>query len=106
MSVRLRFMTALVRKDVLMQHFPGGIPAFQKSFAPAVEDESLYALCSMSSGELGEIIERLASTGFDTERFVAVGDMWGGPFNQVPGIVFEPGGPDGGMPQWSARGAD
>ena len=59
MSVQLRFMTSIVRKDVLLQHFPGGIPAFQDAFAPAIEDESLYALCSMSSGELGEIIEKI-----------------------------------------------
>ena len=106
MSVQLRFMTAIVRKDVLLQHFPGGIPAFQDAFAPAIEDESLYALCSMSSGELEEIVEKIANTGFDTERYIAVGDMWAGPFIEVPGIVFESGSSDNGMPQWSARGAD
>jgi hypothetical protein len=106
MSVPLRFMTAIVRKDDLSQHFPGGIPAFQDAFAPAIEDESLYALCSMSSGELGEIVEKLASSGFDTDRHVAIGDMWAGPFHEVPGIVFESGSSDNGMPQWSARSAD
>jgi hypothetical protein len=106
MSVQLRFMTAIVRKDVLLQHFPGGIPAFQDAFAPAIEDESLYALCSMSSGELEEIVEKIANTGFDTERYIAVGDMWAGPFIEVPGIVFESGSSDNGMPQWSARGVD
>lgn len=106
MSVTLRFTTAIIRKDAIANHFPGGTPAFVKAFAPAIEDDGLYALCSMSSGELGEIVESMRLAGFDTDRHVAIGDMWAGPFHDVPGIVFESVATDNRMLQWLARCAD
>lgn len=106
MSIPLRFMTAVIRKDAIATHYPGGLTLFQTMFNPAIEDECLYALCSMSGGELGEVVEKLGSTGFDTDRHVAIGDMWAGPFHAVPGIAFEVVPSDSAMPQWLARGID
>jgi hypothetical protein len=103
MAVKLRFMSAIIRKDAIAEHFPGGDHAFRKTFQPEIEDEGLYALCSMSSGELEEIVETLRSSGFDTDRHVAIGDMWAGPFHEVSGIVFETEHTDAVFPQWFAR---
>ena len=103
MSIPLRFMTAIVRKDVIATFYPGGLTLFQQTFNPVIEDNCLYAISSMSSGELGEIVEKLGSTGFDTDRHVAIGDMWAGPFHEVSGIVFETEHTDAVFPQWFAR---
>ena len=103
MSIKLSFLSAVIRKQDLASHFPGGLAAFQQIFHPAIEDDDLYALCSMSGGELGETIEKIAAAGFDSERMVAVGDMWSGPFNSVAGISFTSEHTDGTMPVWYAR---
>ena len=56
----------------------------------------------MSSGELGETVEKIAAAGFDTSRLVALGDMWSGPFNSVAGIAFTSEDASGIMPVWYA----
>jgi len=89
MTVQLCFTTAVIRKDAIAAHYPGGLAAFADAFGPFREDEALVGICSMSTGELGEIIESIASTGFDIDRHVAIGDRWPGPFETVDGIAFE-----------------
>lgn len=106
MPVQLRFMTAIVCKDAIAKYFPGGTQSFEERFLPALQDDFLYGLCSMSSSELGEIVESLRLAGFDTARFVAIGDMWAGPFKEVAGIVFESIVTNTRMPQWVARCAE
>jgi hypothetical protein len=105
MTVLLCFTTAVIRKDAIAAHYPGGLHAFAKEYAPLREDDELAAICCMSTGELGEIVAHIAATGFDVARHVAIGDRWAGPFEVVPGIVFENLGGSGGMPQWAARAA-
>jgi len=97
---------AVIRKDAIAAHYPGELPAFTAAFGPFREDEDLVGICSMSTGELGEIVERIAATGFDTGQHVAIGDRWAGPFELVPGIVFENAGPVDEMPAWIARRED
>ncbi len=106
MSVELHFMTIVIRKDALAQHYPGGLPAFKHAFPSRREDDDLVGMCAMSGGEIGEMIEQLAAAGFDTDRHVAVGDMWAGPFQEVSGIVFAKAIQPNGFPLWSARRAD
>ena len=102
MSIKLSFLSAVMRKQDLANHFPGGLAAFEQTFHPAIQDDDLYALWSMSSGELGETVEKIAAAGFDTSRLVALGDMWSGPFNSVAGIAFTSDDASGIMPVWYA----
>ena len=88
MAIELKFMTAVVRKTDIAIHYPGGRAAFEANHLLSKEDDKLYAIFAMSGGELGERIEELHSQGFDTDRFVAIGDFWNGPFKQVAGIKF------------------
>ena len=88
MSIQLKFMSAVVRKNVVESHYPGGCAAFESRHMLATEDDELYALFAMSGGELGERIDEIKASGFDADRFVAIGDMWHGPIRQAQGIRF------------------
>lgn len=88
MSIQLKFMSAVVRKTDVKLHYPGGCTAFESEHLLGREDDELYALFSMSGGELGERIDEIKASGFDTDRFVAIGDMWHGPIKQAPCIRF------------------
>jgi len=86
MTIRLTFLSAIVRKADVEAHYPGGCTAFTYQNLLGGEDEQLYALIDMSSGGICERIEELRLRGFDTERYVAIADMWHGPIREVPGI--------------------
>jgi hypothetical protein len=92
MTVLLCFTTAVIRKDAIAAHYPGGLHAFAKEYAPLREDDELAAICCMSTGELGEIVAHIAATGFDVARHVAIGDRWAGALRGGAGDrVREPG---------------
>ncbi len=86
MTITLKFLSAVVRKEDVEAHYPGGCAAFEHQHLVGSEDDALYALFDMSSGGIDDRIEELRQRGFDVERYVAVGDMWHGPIRQVPGI--------------------
>jgi hypothetical protein len=81
-------MTAVVRKIDIAIHYPGGRAAFETNHLLSNEDDTLYAIFTMSGGELGERIDEIHSRGFDADRFVAIGDFWHGPIKEVIGIRF------------------
>ncbi len=88
MSIELRFLAAVVRKADIESHYPGGLPAFERHQVVAMEDDHLVALFAMSGSEIAERIDDIARRGFDTDRFIAMGDMWVGPVKHAAGIRF------------------
>lgn len=103
MAIELRFLTALIRKDAVAASFPGGLAGFRRTHPEALEDESLFAIRSLSGGELNEALDDIAAAGLDLGACCAVGDMWGGPFTPCDGIAFERIESESGLPRWLAR---
>ena len=106
MAIRLTFLTAVMRQDALEQHYPGGLAAFEARYAPSQRDTRLLALSAMSGAELQEILDDLAQQDVDVARFVAIGDLWGGPFQTVDGIAFANDASDDALPCWVAYAVD
>lgn len=102
MALRLKFISAVIRKADIAAHYPGGCPAFESVHAVSSEDDALYALVSMSGSGIEDQFDALRASGFDADRFVALADMWSGPIRQVPGIAFAAEGDDF-PPLWIAR---
>jgi hypothetical protein len=42
----------------------------------------------MSSEGLGALLDEIEQGGLDIEQFVAIADMWAGPFKEIPNISF------------------
>lgn len=103
MSIPLLFLSAVVRKSDIDSHYPGGCVAFESQYLLAREDDDLYAIVSMSGLELEERLAKIKSDGFDTDRFMAIGDMWLGSLKEVSGIRFYTGQPDTMLPTWHAE---
>ena len=88
MSIQLKFLSGIVRKADIAAYYPGGCLAFESRHLIGEEDDELYAIFSMRSGELMERIEAIKLDGFDTDRFVAIGDAWHGTIRHAEGIRF------------------
>ena len=100
MSISLKFLSAVIRKADIASHYPGGCPAFESRNLTGAEDTNLYLIYAMSGSELSEIVEEIHASGFDTDRFVAIGDMWYGPVRQVSSIRFYPDSLESIPPIW------
>jgi len=82
MTVEVKFLSALIRKADVAAHYPGGCAAFEQSHLLGTGDEHLYCCLAMSGQDLDVLIEQIHQAGFDTEQFVSMADMWGGPFKR------------------------
>ena len=104
MTVQVKFLSAFILRADVDAHYPGGCAAFEAQHTCAQGDPQLLTLLAMSGQDLDYALERVAQQGLDTERLVAVADMWAGPLQQAEGIVFTctPGSEDRPMPTWFA----
>ncbi len=102
MTVPVRFLSAFVRKADIAKHYPGGIATFESEQLLGEGDEALYCALAMSGHDLHLTLTALGQTGFDTDRYVALADMWHGPIKQVSQIEFDYH-LDGFPPVWQAR---
>lgn len=87
-AVRIVFLTAVFTRTGVQAGYPGGVPGFRKDYPYARLDRDLLTLSSISSGELGEMLDAIAAKGLDLASCCAVADMFGGPFEQCEGIEF------------------
>lgn len=106
MAIPLAFMCAVMTKRSIALNYPDGMPGFRRRYGQLREDQWLVALCAMSGGDLQFIVDELAKNGLHVGRHVAVGDMWGGPFETAPGINFAAQHSPNGATQWTAEIAD
>lgn len=88
MALRLKFMSAVIRKDDVADYYPDGCAAFETRHPAALEDDALYGLISMSWADLEDCLDQLYLEGFDPDVFVAVADMGLGPVKDARGIRF------------------
>lgn len=106
MAISLTFLCAVMTKRSIALNYPDGMPGFRRRYGQLREDQWLVALCAMSGGDLQFIVDELATNGLHVGRHVAVGDMWGGPFDEAPGINFVAPQPGKFSTQWMAEIAD
>lgn len=104
MTVHVQLLSAFIRKADIAAHYPGGCETFERRHTLGEGDAYLYRLISMSSSELAKLIDEIEQCGFDIEQFVAIADMWAGPFKQIPYIRFTQIGQDF-PPKWIAEAA-
>lgn len=101
MTVHVQLLSAFIRKDDISAHYPGGCETFKQQYTISEKDSYLYRLVSMSSEGLGALIDKIEQGGLDIEQFVAIADMWAGPFKKIPNITFTQIGQDF-PPTWIA----
>ncbi|MEF8760794.1 MAG: hypothetical protein V5B36_14035 [Candidatus Accumulibacter sp. UW25] len=87
MSIRAGFPTAVIKKSAVRRNFTGGEEAFRTAYPYASEDQQLFGIGSMSTGEMEEIIDELTAGGLRLSSCFAVGG--GGAIHPCPDIVFE-----------------
>ena len=85
-AVRIVFLTALFTRAGLQAGYPGGVPGFRQDHPYARADRHLLTITSMSSGELGEILDAIATAGLDLSACCAVADAFTGPVLACPRI--------------------
>jgi hypothetical protein len=102
MTIPIHCMSAVLIKDALESHFPGGLAGFRRAYPGLLEDDQLVRFCVMSWDDLGASLDDLRSQGVPIEGQYAVADMFAGPFVSCERIAFESddGEP---MPRWAAR---
>lgn len=102
MSVRVTFLSAIIKKSAIRKLYSGGEERFRADFPYAAEDRHLFLVASMSGGEFDEILESLNAAGLDPESSYALGEIHSGEIQPCPDIIFEK--VSGGMfPRWDAR---
>jgi hypothetical protein len=100
MSIRIVFSTAVVKKSAVRRNYQGGEAAFRAAFPYASEDRQLFGISSMSTGEMGEIIDELTAGGLKLSSCFALGGS--GEVYPCPDILIEQ--VSGGIfPRWEAR---
>jgi hypothetical protein len=104
MTVQVKFVSAFIRRIDVDTHYPGGCAAFEAQHTCAQGDPDLMVLLAMSGQDLEYAVSRIAQSGLDIDRFVAVADMWAGPIKEAKGIRFfsQPGCADVPVPAWYA----
>lgn len=102
MSVRITFLSAIIKKSAVKKRYEGGEEQFRADFPYAAEDRHLFLVASMSGGEFDEILERLVAAGLDPENSFALGEIHQGEIQSCPDIVFEKVS-GGTFPRWDAR---
>jgi hypothetical protein len=100
MSIRIVFSTAVIKKTAVRRSYQGGEPAFRAAYPHASEDQQLFGLASMSTGEMGEIVDELIAAGLKLSSCFALGSPC--EIYPCPDIVFEKVA-DGFYPLWEAR---
>ena len=101
----ISLLTAVFTKAGVAAGYPGGVSGFRDDHPHAKEDRHLLAIVSMSSGELQEKLDTIASRGLDLAECCAVADMFAGPFEGCTGIEFFTTGYSPLQPGWRARAA-
>ena len=101
MTVHVQLLSAFIRKADIDAHYPGGCETFEQQHTLGEGDAYLYRFVSMSSEGLGAHLDELEQSGLDIEQFVAIADMWAGPFIKIPSICFTQIGHDF-PPTWVA----
>ncbi len=104
MTVHVQLLSAFIRKADIADYYPGGCETFEHQRTLGEGDAYLYHLVSMSNEGLEALIDELEQGGLDIEQFVAIADMWAGPFKEIPNIRFTQVGHDF-PPTWIATGA-
>ncbi len=100
MGIRIRFFAAIVKKTAVRRNYRGGEAAFRAEHPDASEDRQLFGIGSMSSGEIGEIIDDLTAAGLKLSSCFAVGAPC--EIHPCPDVRFDQ--LSGGMfPIWEAR---
>ena len=102
MAIRLRLVTALVRRDAVEADYAGGAEAFRRDYPQAEEDAGLFGLHAMSGGEIEQLLARIAAKGVRIECACAVGDMWAGSLSPCQGITFDALDSGGRVRSWFA----
>lgn len=104
MTVQVKFVSAFIRRIDVDTHYPGGCAAFEAQHTCAQGDPDLMVLLAMSGQDLEYAVSRIAQSGLDIDRLVAVADMWAGPIKEAKGIRFfsQPGCADVPVPAWYA----
>ena len=104
MTVQVKFVSAFIRRIDVDTHYPGGCAAFEAQHTCAQGDPDLMVLLAMSGQDLEYAVSRIAQSGLDIDRFVAVADMWAGPIKEAKGIRFfsKPGSAEVPVPTWYA----
>lgn len=103
MALQIRLLSAFVRKRYVELHYPGGCKAFEQAHLLGAEDPDLYSVVAMSGSEVDSLVKRIGASGFDTNRYMAVGDMWVGPLKLAQGIEFFTSGATSLPPEWFVR---
>lgn len=88
MSIDVAFMSLFVRKDVLEDHFPGGVAGFRALFSYHAEDHYLFRISAMDGRDFQDSLDRLQEAGLNLERDIVIAEMSGGPDASVEGIEF------------------
>lgn len=102
MSVRVVFLSAIIKKSAVKRLYAGGSEQFKIDYPHAGEDKHLFIVACMSGGEFDELIEELISGGLDPDSSFAIGEVNQGEVKACSDIKFEQ--VSGGMfPRWDAR---
>lgn len=102
MSVRVTFLSAIIKKSAVRKLYGGGEERFRADFPYAAEDRHLFLVASMSGGEFDEIVETLNAGGLDSKTSYALGELHQGEIQSCPDIIFEKVS-EGDFPRWDAR---
>lgn len=89
MSIPIRFMSAVLVKDVLEAHFPGGLAGFQEAYPGLPEDKHLVRLTAMSWDDLAASLDALRALGVPLTGHCAIADMMVGPLQPCGRIAIE-----------------
>lgn len=88
MSLRIAFLTVVLKKSAVERVYPGGLAGFARDFDPGAEDAELLGLAFMASAEAWAFLDVLAAMGLRPGRDVALGDAFIGPLQPCAGIAF------------------
>ena len=104
MTVQVKLVSAFIPRVDVDTYYPGGCAAFEAQHNCATGDSDLLVLLAMSGQDLEYAVSRIAQAGLDTDRLVAVADMWAGPIKEAKGIRFfsKPGSAEVPVPTWYA----
>ena len=99
MSVLINCITAVILKSALERSLQNGCDEFRSIYPDVAEDDDLFALPSMSGGELLKLLNKLNLSPSD----YAIGDMFTGELSRHPDVEFvsEDIGLD--LPGWKAN---
>lgn len=102
MSLRIRFLTAVLKKSAIRRHYPKASIGFRLDYPEALEDHYLFGLVFMSSEELQETLQRIGDTGLDLIESCTVGDQFIGPIEPHPHFEYQVTG-IGSLSVWHVR---